>query len=455
MSPDSAAQIVRARDIRGLVPDQLDERSAHRIGAAFAELTGAPEIAVAQDMRDTSPALASAFMRGVLEQGVDVVDAGLGSTDYLHFVSGLLGVPGAMITAGHHPADHNGIKLCRAGAVPVGEGTGLERIRAALVEGGPDRVPVPGRRRAVELLYDYAAHLHSLIDLSGLRPLKVVVDAGNGMAGLTVPLVLNRPGLRIVPLHFDLDGTFPHHDADPMKPANTAELRKRVVAEGADLGLAFDGDADRCFAVDERGEAVPASALIALVAERLLAAEPGATVVHDLVTSRSVPEAIEAAGGRAVRSRVGRSAVTALMAEHNAVFGGEHTGHYYFRDFWSADTGLPVAMHLLAALSAADQPLSKLVAEHGRRVNSGEVGLEVADPAEAVIAVARTLGDSGARVDRLDGLTAEFADGSWFNLRASDTEPLLWLNAEAADERTLRSLTDHVLRAVRGADQDG
>ncbi|WP_344639416.1 phosphomannomutase/phosphoglucomutase [Kitasatospora cystarginea] len=451
-APARAASIVKAYDIRGLVPEELDESVAHRVGAAFAELTGAPAVVVARDMRDSSPALAEAFIRGVMSQGVDAVDAGLGSTDYLYFCSGRLGLPGAMITASHNPAAYNGIKLCRAGAVPVGEGSGLERIRERLTDGGPDEAQRRGRCRSAALLDDYAAHLHSLVDLSGLRPLKVVVDAGNGMAGLTVPLVLNQPQLELVPMYFELDGTFPNHEADPMKPANVADLKERVVREAADLGLAFDGDADRCFAVDERGEAVPASSLIALVADRLLAVEPGAAVVHNLITSRSAIEMIREAGGVPVRSRVGHSFVKALMAEHSAVFGGEHSGHYYFRDFWFADTGMLAAMHLLAELSRSSRPLSRLVADYSRYPASGEVNLTVTDPARVLEAVEHSLGDAAVHLDHLDGLTADFGGGAWFNLRPSNTEPVLRLNAEAADRRGLRRLLNQVQRVIAAAD---
>jgi phosphomannomutase len=449
MEPELAARLVTAYDIRGLAPQELDEAAAHRIGAAFVALTGADEIAVVRDMRETSSLLADAFVRGVLEQGGDVVDAGLGSTDHLSFVSGRLGIPGAMVTAGHDPAACNGVKLCRAGAVPIAEGSGLERIRAALAEPGPPpAAAVPGRRRRVALLDDYAAYLRSLVDLSGLRPLKVVVDAGNGMAGLTAPLVLDHPLLEVVPMYFEPDGAFPNHEADPTKPANVVDLKARVRAEDADLGLAFDGDADRCLVVDERGEAVPASSVIALVASRLLADEPGGRVVHDLITSRSAAEVIEEQGGVPVRSRVGRSSVTALMAEHGAVFGAEHSGHYYFRDFWSADSGMLAALHVLAELSAADRPLSELVGGHVRYAASQEIDLVVPDPAAAMARVERSLGDAAVATDRTDGLTASFADGSWFNLRASSTEPVLRLNAEAPDEGGLGRLRNAVLRAA-------
>ncbi|GAA5015849.1 phosphomannomutase/phosphoglucomutase [Kitasatospora paranensis] len=449
MEPETAARLVGAHHIRGLAPQELDEAAAHRIGSAFVALTGADEIAVARDMRGTSPMLADAFARGVLEHGADVVDAGPGSADYLSFVSGCLGVPGAMVTAGHHPAAYNGITLCRAGAVPVGEGSGLELIRAALAGPAAARpAAVPGRRRRVALLDDYAARLRSLVDLSGPRPVKVVVDAGNGMAGLTVPLVLDHPLLEVVPVYFEPDGAFPNHEADPARPANVADLRARVRAEGADVGLAFDGDGDRCLAVDERGEAVPASSVLALVASRLLADEPGARVVHDLLTSRSAIEVIEERGGVPVRSRVGRPFVKALMAEHGAVLGGEHSGRYYFRDFWCAETGMLAALHLLAELSATGRPLSELVSGCVRYAASAEIELVVPDPVAAMVRVERSLGDAAAATDRLDGLTASFADGSWFNLRASGTAPVLRLNAEAPDEGGLGRLRNAVLRAA-------
>ncbi|MFD8014580.1 phosphomannomutase/phosphoglucomutase [Streptomyces sp. NPDC058955] len=448
------AGIVKAYDIRGLVPEEFDAPAARLIGAAFADLTGAPEIAVARDMRATSPALAEAFADGVRSRGAGVVDAGLGSTDYLYFVSGRLGVPGAMFTASHNPAGYNGIKLCRAGAVPVGEGSGLELLRERLLAGSvpPPAPTAPGPYREADLLEEYADHLRSLVDLRRGRPLTVVVDAGNGMAGLTVPLVLDDPSLDVVPLYFELDGTFPHHEADPMKPANTADLRARVRAEGADLGLAFDGDADRCFVVDERGEPVSPSSVIALIAERELARDPGSAIVHNLITSRSAVEVVKEAGGLPVRSRVGHSFVKALMREHDAVFGGEHSGHYYFRDFWFADTGMLAALHVLAALGASPEPLSRLMAGYERLASSGEINVTAADPAAALAAVERAFAaeEPGAAFDRLDGLTVTLPDGAWLNLRASQTEPVVRLNAEAPDPARVTALTDRVL-ALLGA----
>ncbi|MFF9019188.1 phosphomannomutase/phosphoglucomutase [Streptomyces eurythermus] len=444
--------IIKAYDVRGLVPDEWDGADAYRIGAAFADLVEAPAIAVARDMRESSPGLVSAFADGVRDRGVEVVDAGLGSTDYLYFVSGSLGVPGAMFTASHNPAAYNGIKFCRAGAVPVGEHTGLDFIGSALRTGAPVVSVSPrGGYREVDLLEDYARHLRSLVGLDRIRPLTVVVDAGNGMAGLTVPLVLDHPGLDIIPMYFELDGTFPHHEADPMKPANTADLRARVVAEGADLGLAFDGDADRCFVVDERGRAVSPSALIALIAARELARVPGAAVVHNLITSTSAVEVIREAGGTPVRSRVGHSFVKALMAEHDAVFGGEHSGHYYFRDFWFADTGMLAALHVLAALGSERRPLSALLAEYDRYASSGEINVRTSRPELALKAVEEAFAESAAGIDRLDGLTVTLDDGAWFNLRASNTEPVLRVNVEAPAPDRTEALTGRVLAAIESA----
>ncbi|MDI3418491.1 phosphomannomutase/phosphoglucomutase [Streptomyces luteolus] len=443
------AGLVKAYDIRGIVPEEFDETAAYTIGATFAALTRADRIAVAHDMRGTSPALAAAFTEGVLSQGGHVLDAGLGSTDYLYYVSGSLDIPGAMFTASHNPAQYNGIKLCRAGAVPIGDGSGLERIRAGLVEGVPSCGRARGTVMKLGLLEQYAAHLRTLVDLAGSRPLKVVVDAGNGMAGLTVPQVLDHSRLDVVPLYFELDGTFPNHEADPMKPANVADLKARVLAEGADLGLAFDGDADRCFVVDERGEAVDPSQVIGLIAERELARHPGEAVVHNLITSRAVPEVIAEAGGTPIRSRVGHSFVKALMAEHGAVFGGEHSGHYYFRDFWFADTGMLAALHVLAALGEQDRPMSQLMARYRRYAASGEINVVVEHPATALTEVANAFSGDRAEIDRLDGLTVRLADGNWFNLRASNTEPVLRLNAEGPEASTVAELTDEVLACLK------
>jgi len=442
------SSIVKAYDIRGVVPDQLDEQVARAVGAAFARVTGAERIVTARDMRASSAPLSAAFAEGVTAQGADVLEAGLGSTDLLYFASGSLDLPGAMFTASHNPARYNGIKLCRAGAAPVGQDTGLREIRALAEQ---DLEPA-GRRGRVEqrdLLPAYADYLLGLVDLAAIRPLTVVVDAGNGMAGHTVPAVLGPP-LTVVPLYFELDGSFPNHEANPLDPANLRDLQAKVVEVGADVGLAFDGDADRCFVVDERGRPVSPSAITALVAARALAEHPGDTVIHNLITSRAVPEIVRERGGVPVRARVGHSFIKQVMAETGAVFGGEHSAHYYFRDFWRADTGMLAALHVLAALGRSDLPLSALTAEYERYAGSGEVNSTVADVPGRTAAVEEEFGKrDGATVDHLDGLTVSLPDGSWFNLRPSNTEPLLRLNVEAPDEASMTELRDAVLALVR------
>jgi phosphomannomutase len=401
-------------------------------------------------MRASSPGLAAAFAEGVTARGIDVVWLGLGSTDMLYFASGYLDRPGVMFTASHNPPQYNGIKLCRAGAAPIGQDSGLADIRQGAERGVP---PGPGGGEVIErdVLSDYARYLRELVDLRDIRPLKVVVDAGNGMAGHTVPTVFDGLPIELTPMYFELDGTFPNHEANPLEPANTADLRENVRAVGADIGLAFDGDADRCAVVDERGEEVSPSAITALVAVRELAKDPGAAVIHNLITSRAVPEIVAEHGGHPVRTRVGHSFVKAEMARTGAIFGGEHSAHYYFRDFWRADTGMLAALHVLAALGGQAGPLSALAAGYSRYAASGEINSSVDDPAAKLAEVKQAFGgQAGARIDELDGLTVSFDDGSWFNLRPSNTEPLLRCNAEAADPETVGALTDRVLAIVRG-----
>ena len=455
--------VIKAYDIRGLVPEQFDAVLARALGVAVAdvlEVRAAGAIVVGQDMRDSGDDLVAAFADGVRSRGADVVRIGLASTDELYFASGSLGLPGAMFTASHNPAAYNGIKLCRAGAAPVGVDTGLDRIRALLLAGQPGpTAEVVGEVRSIDVLPDYARHLRGLVDLSGIRPLSVVVDAGNGMAGLTVPAVLGTAAglpalpLRIDPMYFELDGTFPHHEANPIEPENLRDLIARVTATGADIGLAFDGDADRCFIVDERGVAVSPSAITALIAARELARTPGASIIHNCITSRVVPETIEANGGVAVRTRVGHSFIKARMAETGAVFGGEHSGHYYFADFWRADSGILAAMHVLAALGSQQEPLSVIVAPYSPYAASGEVNSVVADPRAAIDVVREAYsGRPGVGIDDLDGLTVTLPEG-WFNLRPSNTEPLLRLNVEAGDPGTMEAMRDQVLSLVRGGDE--
>ncbi|MFK4149558.1 phosphomannomutase/phosphoglucomutase [Streptomyces sp. NPDC004065] len=449
------SQIVKAYDVRGVVPDQWDESLAGLLGAAFVEVTGADAIVVGHDMRPSSPGLSAAFARGAARHGADVTEIGLCSTDQLYYASGALGLPGAMFTASHNPAQYNGIKMCRAGAAPVGQDTGLLDIRELaerwLESGAPEPAARPGGITRRETLDDYAAHLRSLVDLTSLRPLKVVVDAGNGMGGHTVPTVFSGLPLDLVPMYFELDGTFPNHEANPLDPANLVDLQQRVREEGADLGIAFDGDADRCFVVDERGEPVSPSAITALVAARELARNGGkGVIIHNLITSWSVPEVVRENGGTPVRTRVGHSFIKAEMATSGAIFGGEHSAHYYFRDFWNADTGMLAALHVLAALGGQDGPLSALVARYDRYTGSGEINSTVDDQTARLAAIrAAYTGRADVTLDELDGLTVTAADW-WFNVRPSNTEPLLRLNAEARDEATMAKVRDEALAIIRG-----
>jgi phosphomannomutase len=442
--------IFKAYDIRGVVPDQLNEDVAEAVGAAFIRLTGAKALVTLHDMRTSSEPLADALGRGAASQGADVIAGGLGSTDMVYYASGALNLPGAMITASHNPARYNGIKLCREGARPVGIETGLADVRDMVEHGVPAYDGPAGTITHRDLLPGYADYLKKLVDLSGIRPLTVAVDAGNGMAGHTVPQVFEGLPITLVPLYFELDGTFPNHEANPIDPANLRDLQKAVREHHADIGLAFDGDADRCFVVDERSEIVSPSVLTALIASRELEREPGATVIHNLITSRAVPEIIRDRGGVPVRTRVGHSFIKAEMARTGAVFGGEHSGHFYFRDFWFADSGMLAALNVLAALGHQQKPLSQLLAEFSRYHASGEINSEVSDQAAATAEVREAFaGRPGVTFDELDGLTVSTYDW-WFNLRPSNTEPLLRLNVEAADEATMAAIRDEVLGIIRG-----
>jgi len=445
--------IVKAYDIRGVVGEQLDAALVRSFGAAFALLIKpeAPAVVIGHDMRDSSPELSAAFADGVTSQGLDVVSIGLASTDQLYFASGSLNLPGAMFTASHNPAKYNGIKLCRAGATPVGQDTGLAEIRDTIEQGVPEFEGQRGSESERDVLADYAGYLRKLVDLSGSRPLKVVVDAGNGMGGHTVPTVFDGLPIDVVPMYFELDGSFPNHEANPLDPKNLVDLQAKVRETGADAGLAFDGDADRCFVVDERGEPVSPSAITALVAVRELAKEPGGTVIHNLITSKGVPEIVAEHGGKPVRTRVGHSFIKTEMARTGAIFGGEHSAHYYFRDFWRADTGMLAALHVLAALGEQNGPLSELTSAYSRYAASGEINSTVTDQVAKMLAVKDSYSvRSGVEIDELDGLTVQLPGGAWFNLRPSNTEPLLRLNVEAANAGAVQALVDEVLAIVRG-----
>jgi phosphomannomutase len=450
--------VFKAYDIRGLVGEQLDSDLVREVGAAFARLVGGPAVVVGHDMRDSSPGLAGAFAEGVTRAGVDVVSIGLASTDMLYFASGELNLPGAMFTASHNPAAYNGIKLCRAGAAPVGQDSGLTEIQRDVEEllagsstgTAQESGATHGAIDEKNMLEAYAAYLNNLVDLRNIRPLKIVVDAGNGMGGYTVPQVFEGLPIDIVPMYFELDGNFPNHEANPLDPKNIVDLQARVREVGADAGVAFDGDADRCFVVDERGEPVSPSAITALVATRELAKEPGGTIIYNLITSKGVPEIVTEKGGKPVRTRVGHSFIKQEMAKTGAIFGGEHSAHYYFRDFWRADTGMLAALHVLAALGEQDGPLSELTAEYARYAASGEINSTVDDQRGRMEAVKNAYaGRDGVTIDELDGLTVELPSGAWFNLRPSNTEPLLRLNVEAADADAVSALRDEVLALVR------
>ena len=449
-----STSIFKAYDIRGLVDKELTPDFAFATGVAvarFLEQEREPgTVVIGEDMRPSSPTLATAFSAGVTSQGLDVIRIGLASTDMLYFASGKLNLPGAMFTASHNPAAYNGIKLCLSGARPIGKESGLVTIENFVKEGTPMAMRNVGVEKEQNMLEEYVDHLLSLVDVSHIRPLKIVIDAGNGMGGYTAPAVFKRLNADVKELYFELDGTFPHHEANPIDPANLVDLQKAVKKYKADIGLAFDGDADRCFLVDEKGELVNPSALTALIATRELKRYPASNIIYNLISSRAVKEVVEENGGSAVRSRVGHSYIKKLMAETNAVFGGEHSGHFYFRDFWKADSGMLAALHAIAALGETEVPLSQLLSTFNRYHSSGEINSTVADAKAAMSQIEEIYAKkAGVEVDHLDGLTIN-GDTWWFNLRASNTEPLLRLNVEASTAARMAAVRDDVLNTIRG-----
>jgi phosphomannomutase len=449
---ENIPDIFKAYDIRGLVDDELSPDFAFAVGLAFArflEIEREPStVIIGEDMRPSSPELAEAFSAGVTSNGTNVIRIGLASTDLLYFAAGSKNLPGAMFTASHNPAAYNGIKLCLSGARPIGKETGLQTIENFVRHGMPLAMRPVGSETNEDLLQAYADHLHKLVSFKGNRPLKIVIDAGNGMAGFTAPAIFDRLGAEIIPLYFELDGNFPNHEANPIDPANLRDLQKSVLENKADIGLAFDGDADRCFLVDEKGETVDPSLLTALIASRELAKHPGAMIIHSLISSRTVVEVINELGGIPVRSRVGHSYIKALMAETGAIFGGEHSGHFYFKDFWRADSGALAALHALAALGESDKTISQLFAPFKRYVASGEVNSRVADAAVVIKAIKEKYSAlSEFKIDELDGLTASTSTW-WFNVRASNTEPLLRLNVEADTAANMAAHRDELLALI-------
>jgi phosphomannomutase len=450
--------LIKAYDVRGIVPTDLDENICYLIGQAFVVALklrkadgGCGQVVIAHDMRPSGPALVKSFAQGVTEQGVDVLHMGLASTDGLYFATGFLNIAGAMFTASHNPAEYNGIKLAKAGAAPVGQDSGLKEITQLVLNGIAKYSGPVGTESSKDLNSEYVKYLHSLVDLKAARKLKVVIDAGNGMGGFSVPKVFENSNFEIVPMYFELDGTFPNHEANPIEPANLVDLQKRVLAEKADLGIAFDGDADRAFFVDEKGQSISPSAITALIAKRELKREPGSTIIHNLITSKSVAEVVKENGGTARKTRVGHSFIKQVMKDTNAIFGGEHSGHFYFRDFWFADSGMLAALHVLAALGETKDgtTFSSLIKEFDRYVASGEINTRVKDVSETSkkvkdhFAVAKDV-----QIEELDGLTFS-GDTWWVNVRPSNTEPLLRLNAEAKEHATMEKVRDEVLAIIR------
>ena len=453
MSSTEIPNIFKAYDIRGLVGSELTPDFAFATGAAFARFIIQERepgtIVIGEDMRPSSPDLADAFSAGVTSHGLDVIRMGLASTDMLYFAAGKLNMPGAMFTASHNPAEYNGIKLCLSGAKPIGKESGLQVIENFVRSGSPISFGNIGKESKRNLLAEYVEHLHTLVDVSGIRKLTIVIDAGNGMAGYTAPAIFDGLNVEIIPMYFELDGSFPNHEANPIDAKNLKDLQKAVKKHGADLGLAFDGDADRCFLVDENGEMVNPSDLTALIADRELKKNPGASIIYNLISSRSVAEVVEENGGTALRSRVGHSYIKAMMAESGAIFGGEHSGHFYFKDFWRADSGALAALHAIAALGTSKGSLSKLLKPYQRYFSSGEINSKVKDAQKSMDIIEEKYAQlDSVTVDHLDGLTVN-GDSWWFNLRPSNTEPLLRLNVEAKTLARMEKIKDEVLATVR------
>jgi phosphomannomutase len=447
--PNFNPDIFKAYDVRGIYPSEINDEEAELIGRALVQFLKAPQVAVGRDMRVSSPALAQALMRGITAQGADAVDLGLTATDELYFAVGKFGYPaGVMITASHNPGPYNGLKFCREQAIPISSATGLDEMRDLILNGKLEPPGPSGQVIHRDVLDDYINHVFSFIDVATIKPLKIAVDAGNGMAGMTIPRVFQRLPCELVPLYFDLDGTFPNHPASPIEPENTAELRRTVVAERCALGVAFDGDADRMFITDEKGDFIGGDMVTALVAQSLLRRNPGATILYNLICSRSVPEVIERGGGRAVRTRVGHSFIKAQMREENAIFGGEHSGHFYFRDNWYADSGLIAFLIVLEVVSQSGKTVSELLAPIDTRFRSGEVNSKVADQEAKMREVEEHFAARGAEVDHLDGVTISFPTW-WCNVRPSNTEPLLRLNVEADTRAEMERRRDEVLAVIR------
>lgn len=449
---DEFPNIFKAYDIRGLVDSEIDADFAFATGMAFARFLQIERepgtIVIGEDMRPSSPELAEAFSAGATSQGMDVIRIGLASTDMLYFASGKLGFPGAMFTASHNPAQYNGIKLCLSKARPIGKDSGLQVIENFVREGSPIALRSVGIEKQRNMLEEYVDHLLTLVNVSKIRPLKIIIDAGNGMAGHTAPAIFARLNCEVIPMYFELDGSFPNHEANPLDESTLKDLKSAMIENNADLGLAFDGDADRCFLVDERGLAVNPSALTALIAQRELKKRPGSNIIYNLISSRTVKEVIDENGGKGLRSRVGHSYIKKMMADSGAIFGGEHSGHFYFQEFWMADSGALAALHAIAALGESTSTMSELLTPFNRYLSSGEINSKVADTKAATELVEQSYSSHDVEIDYLDGLTIN-GDTWWFNLRPSNTEPLLRLNVEASTQAQMESVRDAVLSLIR------
>jgi phosphomannomutase len=440
--------IFKAYDIRGTYPDQIDDETAYAIGLGLATLLKPERAVIGRDMRTSSDNLNNAVKKGLAEGGADIDDIGLISTDGLYFAVGKYGYDcGIMITASHNPPQYNGMKICEREAVPLSGDGKLAEVKDIILNDRFKKAAKPGSVNEKNIISDYVDHVLSFVDISRIKPFKIVVDAGNGMAGMIVPEIFNRLPCKLIPMYFELDGSFPNHPASPIEPENVADLKMKIKETGADLGAAFDGDADRVFLVDENGKTLGGDMATALVAKSLLKKNPGSTVLYNLICSGAVPEVINSMGGKAIRTRVGHALIKPLMKKHNAIFGGEHSGHFYFRDNWYADSGLIALLVCLELISEADMPLSRQVSIFDKYVRSGEINSQVDDIKKKLTEIERKFSDG--EIDKEDGLTVEY-DNWWFNVRPSNTEPLLRLNVEADNDEILRVATGRVLEVIRG-----
>ena len=440
--------IFKSYDVRGIYPAELNEDVAYGIGRCFVALLGAKTVGVGRDMRPSGARLFEAFARGACEAGADVVDVGLVSTDALYFAVGKFGYDGGvMITASHNPAKYNGMKFTREGAEAMSLDTGLSKIRDQIASGTlPPKATKPGSITHKNILDEFAQHCLSFIDKNKVRPFKIAIDAGNGMAGETVPHVFKHLPCQVIPLYFELDGSFPNHPASPIEPENMIDLQAAVRKHQCDLGVAFDGDADRMFIVDEKGDLIDGSTVTALVALNTLKRYPGSRILYNLICSRSVPELIAKNGGIPIRSQVGHSLIKKTMREEDIEFGGEHSGHFYFKQNWYADSGMIALMECLELFSESGKTVSETIAPIDTRFRSGEINSTVKDIPSKLRQIEEHY--KGAQIDHLDGVTINYPNW-WMNIRPSNTEPLLRLNVEGDTKELMERHRDEALELIR------